>query len=83
MAISRPKSPLPDNSELSAARRGVLSVKPPAPRFVTFRLKDTAKTMKNIGPFYIQKALSSIAGKVTNVSRLMNGTPLAEARDEK
>jgi hypothetical protein len=58
-------------------------VKPPAARFVTFRLKDSDKTMKNIGPFYLQKALDSVAGKVTNASRLKNGTLDVEARNEK
>jgi hypothetical protein len=39
--------------------------------------------MKNTGPFYIQKALESIAGEVTSASRLKNATLLVEARNEK
>jgi hypothetical protein len=49
-------------------------MKMPAPRFLTFRLKDTERNMTNINPFYIQKALDGIAGKVKNASRLKNGT---------
>jgi hypothetical protein len=39
--------------------------------------------MKNISPFYIQKALDIIAGRETNASRLKNGTLFMEARNEK
>jgi hypothetical protein len=84
MTISRPKSPLPDNPEFSSlASRSAVRVKLPAARFVTFRLKGFHKTMKNISQFCIQKALDNIAGKVTNASRLKNGTPLAMVRNEK
>jgi hypothetical protein len=38
--------------------------------------------MRNINPFYIQKALDSIAGKVKNASRLKNGTLLVEIFNE-
>jgi hypothetical protein len=41
-----------------------------APRFVTFGLKDPDETMKSVSPFYIQRALDSIAGKVSNASLL-------------
>jgi hypothetical protein len=58
-------------------------VKLPAARFVTFRLKDSDKKMKNVSPFYIQKALDGLAEKVTNGSRLKNGVLLVESRNEK
>jgi hypothetical protein len=46
-------------------------------------LKDSDKIVKNIGPFFVLKTLSSIAGKVTNASCLKDGTLLVEARNEK
>jgi len=52
-------------------------------RFVTFRLKDSDKNMRQINPFYVQKALDSIAGKVKNASRLKNGTLLIEVHNDK
>jgi hypothetical protein len=55
----------------------------PAPRIITFKLKDTEKNMRNINPFYIQKALDGIAGKVKNASRLKNGTLLVEVQNDK
>jgi hypothetical protein len=83
MAFSRPKSSSLDNPKLSSlASRSAVRVKLPASRFVTFRLKDSDRTVKNIGPFYIQKALDSMAGRVTSGSRLKNGTLLVEARNE-
>jgi hypothetical protein len=82
MALSRPESPLSDNPELSSVpSRSAVPVKPPPSRFVTFRLKDSDKTKKNIIPFCIQKAPDSIAGRVTNASRLKNGALLVEARN--
>jgi hypothetical protein len=52
-------------------------------RFVTFRLKDSDKNMRQINPFYVQKALDSIAGKVKNASRLKDGTALTEVHNDK
>jgi hypothetical protein len=40
---------------------------------VIFILKDSDKNMRHINPFYVQKALDSIAGKVKNKSWLKNG----------
>jgi hypothetical protein len=58
-------------------------VRLPAPRFVTFRLKDCDKTTRNISPFYIQKkALDCVAGRVTSASRLKNETLVVEAQAE-
>jgi hypothetical protein len=48
-----------------------------------FRLASTENTMQNINPFYIQKALDSIAGQVKNASRLKEGTPLVDVSNEK
>jgi hypothetical protein len=48
-----------------------------------FRLKDCDMTVKNISPFYIQRAVDSTAGKVSNASRLKNGTLLVQARNER
>jgi hypothetical protein len=39
--------------------------------------------MRQINPFYVQKALDSIAGKVKNASRLKNGTLLIEVYNDK
>jgi hypothetical protein len=55
----------------------------PAPCFITFRLKDTEKMMRNVNPFYIQKALNGIVGKVKNASHLKNGTLLVEVQNDK
>jgi hypothetical protein len=51
--------------------------------FVTFRLKDSDKTTRNISPFYIRKAVGSVAGKVTCASRLKKGALLMAARNGK
>jgi hypothetical protein len=59
------------------------AAKMPAPRLVTFRLKNSEKNMRQINPFYVQKALDSIAGKVKNASRLKNGTLLIEVHKDK
>jgi hypothetical protein len=84
MAPSRPKSSLQEKPELSSVLpRNAVLVKLPTSRFVTFHLKDTDKTMRNISPFCIQKALDSISGKVNDASRLENGTVLVEARNDK
>jgi hypothetical protein len=39
--------------------------------------------LRSISQFCLQKALDTIAGKVTNASRLKNGTLLMEARNDK
>jgi hypothetical protein len=54
-----------------------------APRFITFRLKDTEKTLRNINLFYIQNSLDGIARKVKNALRLKNGTLLVEVQNDK
>jgi hypothetical protein len=54
-----------------------------APLFITFRLKDTEKNMRNINPLNIQKALDGIAGKVKNASCLKNGTLPVEVQNDK
>jgi hypothetical protein len=54
----------------------------PVPRFITFILKDTEKTMRNINPFYIYKELDGIAGNIKNTSRLKNGTLLLEVQND-
>jgi hypothetical protein len=83
MAVSRPESSSLDNPQFSSlASRGPAPVKLPAPRPVTFRLKDADRTVKSISPFYIQTALDSIAGETTSASRLKSGTLLVEARNE-
>jgi hypothetical protein len=43
-------------------------VKMPAPCFIAFKLQDPKKSMCDINPFYIQKALDGIASKVRNVT---------------
>jgi hypothetical protein len=44
-----------------------LNVKMPAPRFITFKLQAPKKSTRGINPFYVQKALDGITGKVRNV----------------
>jgi hypothetical protein len=74
ITVSLSKSPLPDNSELNyVPSRSAVPVKLPAAHFVTSCLKDSDKSMKNIGPFCIHKAPVSVAVKVTKASRLKNG----------
>jgi hypothetical protein len=48
-----------------------------------FRLKDTEENMRNINPFYIQKALDCIAGKVKNAYHMKNGTLFVEVQNDK
>jgi hypothetical protein len=43
-----------------------LDAKMPASLFITFKLHDPKKSMRGINPFYVQKALDGIAGKVRN-----------------
>jgi hypothetical protein len=40
----------------------------PDPCFVTFRLRDAKKTIRNINPFCLERALENTAGTVKNVS---------------
>jgi hypothetical protein len=44
----------------------IVNVKMPAPRFITFRLKDTEKNMRNIDPFSYRRhgMVDGIPGKV-------------------
>jgi hypothetical protein len=51
-----------------------IKVKLPAPHFITFRRRNIDMTVYKIIPFYIQKALDAIAGKVNNTFCLENGT---------
>jgi hypothetical protein len=54
-----------------------------APHYTTSRFSSTRKTMWQISPFFIQKALDAIAGKVKNAFQFMNGTLLVQVfRDE-
>jgi hypothetical protein len=55
----------------------------PASRVVTFEFENTDKIMRHINPFFIQKVLDAIAGKVKNASRLRNETLLIETQNEK
>jgi hypothetical protein len=49
-------------------------VRRPVPCFIKFRLRGTEKNVRTVSPFYIQKALHAIAGKVKNAPWLKNGT---------
>jgi hypothetical protein len=63
MAHSRPTQSQHRKSDNSShSSTSIVNVKMLAPRFITFRLKDTEKNMRNINAFYIQKALDGIAG---------------------
>jgi hypothetical protein len=48
------------------------------PRFLTFRLASTSKTVEQYNPICMRKDLDSIAGKVKNASTLNDGTRLVE-----
>jgi hypothetical protein len=50
----------------------------PAPKYLTMRLKNTEKTMRDINPLCVKQGLDLICGKVKNASRLRNGTLLVE-----
>jgi hypothetical protein len=43
----------------------------PIPHFITFKLKDPKKSLQDINPVYVQKALDGIAGKVRNTTLLV------------
>jgi hypothetical protein len=81
MARSRPH---PSQSTTTALSTGSLktNLKMPAPKFLTLRLKNTEKTMKDVNPFCVKQGLDLICGKVKNVPRLRNGTLLVEAITE-
>jgi hypothetical protein len=51
--------------------------------FITLRMKDTGKNVRNINPFYIQKALDSIAQNVKDASHLKNGRLLVEVQNDR
>jgi hypothetical protein len=65
-----------DNSPLKS------NVKMPAPKFLTLRLNNTEKTMKDVIPFCVKQGLDLICGYVKNVSRLRNGTLLVKTFTE-
>jgi hypothetical protein len=71
MSLSLPKSSLEEKPEFSflSSRRAV-PVSLTAPRFITFGLKDTGKTLRKFSPLYEQKAFGNIAGKISNFSVL-------------
>jgi hypothetical protein len=81
--LCRKNSPLQCTSENNISNDRTYPVKIPAPHFITFRLKGTKKTMWNIIPLYIHKALNGIAWKVNNAFRLKNGMLFLEVHNEK
>jgi hypothetical protein len=81
MASSRPSSPDPDPSKRRKVTASGPNVKCCIPRLV-IRRSDTDKTVKNLSPFYIQKALDQIGGAVRNASRLRDGSLLVETQTE-
>jgi hypothetical protein len=54
-----------------------------SPQFLILQLVGTEKTFYNVNPFYIQKNLDSIVGKVKNTSCLRNCTLLVEVSNKK
>jgi hypothetical protein len=54
----------------------------PAPKFLTFRLNNTEKTMRDTNPFYAKEGLHLIGGKVKNASRLRYDTLVVEGFTE-
>jgi hypothetical protein len=47
-----------------------------ATRFLTFKLRDPELPVCDFIPFYIEKALGHVAGRIRDASRLQNGTLL-------
>jgi hypothetical protein len=83
MALSRPHPSRTMITALSTDKSPLKSnVKMPAPKFLTLRLKNTEKTMRDINPFHVKQGLDLIRGKLKNASRLRNGTFLVEAFTE-
>lgn len=60
-----------------------ITVKMPPPRFVSLTIDGNEKTMKNLSPFYIKRALDAMIGKVRNATRLRNGSLLVETLSPK
>jgi hypothetical protein len=79
-----PKTLTEYKSEISSnLSSSIFNVKMPAPHFITFWLKDTVKNARNINPFYIQKALNGIVGKMKRALRLKNGALFSEVQNVK
>jgi hypothetical protein len=83
MAATHPTNTQQQKSESTDPTIKAVNVRMPVPHFVTFKLKDADKTMRQINQFYIQKAVDAIAGKVKSGSRLRNGTLLIETQNNK
>jgi hypothetical protein len=83
MALSRPHPSQATTTALSTDNSPLNSnVKMPAPKFLTLRLKNTEKTMKDISPFYVKQGLDLNRGKIKNASGLRNGTLFVETFTE-
>jgi hypothetical protein len=83
MAPTRPTNTQQRESECANSTVKFVHVRMPVPRFVTFKLEDTDKTMRRINPFYKQKALDAIAGKFRTASRFRKRTLLIEKQNDK
>jgi hypothetical protein len=69
LASTRPSSMLQYKTNLSVKQPSkALDVKMPGLCFMTFKLQDLKKSMHDINPFYVQRSLDDIAGKVRNVT---------------
>jgi hypothetical protein len=79
----KPSSPQSNCENISNSTVEVIDVKIAATRFIKFRLTSTGRTMRRNNPFHILEDLNSIAGKVTNASRLKNVSLLVEVSNEK
>jgi hypothetical protein len=87
MANSRPHTH-PDERKgnddmMSTIRTPTVPVRMPLPRFLYIQLSSKDKTMKNISPFYVQRALDNIAINVRNTSCLRNGSLLVETLNKR
>ena len=60
-----------------------IKVNMPPPRLLSVTVDGTEKTMQNISPFYIKRALDAMLGKVKNATRLRNGSLLVETLNPK
>jgi hypothetical protein len=77
-----PPSPFTPKSSRNEGNYFCISVKMLALHYV-FKLKSVEKTLRQINPFSIHKALDAITREVKNISRLKNGMLLVEVFSDK
>ena len=76
MAPTRPNPLLHSDNFVKDPATTTVTV--PTPKFLCVKLTSENATMKSISPFYIQRALDFIAGKVKNATRSRDGSLIVE-----